>query len=164
MNIDLILSLFFYCCGCPRYLGRQQVTRVSNTQSPCLSVQWIDAAKAVHFHVSLNTLRPVLFRFSPSGARNCHTCGGVCAWRRACNVSKPSNTPRAESCCHMHAQHSTECVGACYAPAIYNGGAYSITLVRTSVRRYVPYVRKMVSGWYLLKKLMYWIHISYTGI
>ena len=56
-----------------------------------------------------------------------------------------------------------------YAPAIYNGGgAYSITLVRTSVRTYVhtyvPYVRKMVSGRYLLNTLVYWIHISYTGI
>ena len=51
-----------------------------------------------------------------------------------------------------------------YPPAIYNGGggggAYSITLVRT----YVLYVRKMVSGQYLLKTLVYWIHISYTGI
>ena len=52
-----------------------------------------------------------------------------------------------------------------YAPAIYNGGggkggAYSITLVRT----YVPYIRKMVSGRYLLNTLVHWIHISYTGI
>ena len=30
--------------------------------------------------------------------------------------------------------------------------------------RPVPYVRKMVSGRYLLKTLVYWIHISYTGI
>ena len=35
---------------------------MSNTQSPRLSVQWIDAAKAAHFHVSLNTFRPGLFR------------------------------------------------------------------------------------------------------
>ena len=28
---------------------------MSNTQSPLFSVQWIDAAKAAHFHVSLNT-------------------------------------------------------------------------------------------------------------
>ena len=27
---------------------------MSNTQSPRLSVQWIDAAKVAHFHVSLN--------------------------------------------------------------------------------------------------------------
>ena len=27
-----------------------------------------------------------------------------------------------------------------------------------------PYVRKMVSGRYLLKTLVYWIHIEYTGI
>ena len=40
---------------------------MSNTQSPRLSVQWIDAAKAAHFHVSLNTLRPGLFR-SPSSS------------------------------------------------------------------------------------------------
>ena len=33
---------------------------MSNTQSPCLSVQWIDAAKAAHFYVSLNTIRPGL--------------------------------------------------------------------------------------------------------
>ena len=33
---------------------------MSNTQSPQLSVQWIDAAKAAHFHVSLNTFRPGL--------------------------------------------------------------------------------------------------------
>ena len=38
------------------------------------------------------------------------------------------------------------------------GGAYSITLVRTYVHP-VPYVRKMFSGWYLLKTLVYWIHI-----
>ena len=46
------------------------------------------------------------------------------------------------------------------------GGAYSITLVCMSVRPVcpVPYVRKMVSGGYLLKTLVYWIHISYTGI
>ena len=38
------------------------MARVSNnTQSSRLSVQWIDAAKAVHFHVSLNTLRPQVF-------------------------------------------------------------------------------------------------------
>ena len=56
-RLDLILSLFFYCCRCPRYWGRQQVARVLNTQSPGLSVQWMDAAKAAHFHVSFNTLR-----------------------------------------------------------------------------------------------------------
>ena len=100
--LDLILSLFFYCCGCPRYWGRQQVARVSNTQSPRLSVQWIDAAKAAHFHVSLNTFRPGLFRSpSSSGARNCHTCDGVNAWRGACNMSIASQTPSAESCCHL---------------------------------------------------------------
>ena len=54
-------------------------------------------------------------------------------------------------------------------PFIMGGGAYSITLVRTYVRTYVrpvrpvPYVRKMVSGQYLLKTLVYWINISYTG-
>ena len=36
------------------------MARVSNTQTPCLSAQWINAAKAAHFHVSLNTLRPGL--------------------------------------------------------------------------------------------------------
>ena len=69
--LDFILSLFFYCCGCPRYWGRQQVARVSNTQSLTVSIQWIDAAKAAHFHASLNTLRPGLFRSpSSSGSRN----------------------------------------------------------------------------------------------
>ena len=32
---------------------------MSNIQSPRLSVQWSDAAKAANFHVILNTLRPV---------------------------------------------------------------------------------------------------------
>ena len=36
------------------------MARVSNTQTPGLSVQWIDAAKAAYFHVSFNTLRPGL--------------------------------------------------------------------------------------------------------
>ena len=31
------------------------MARVSNTQSPRLSVQWINAAKAAHFHVSLTS-------------------------------------------------------------------------------------------------------------
>ena len=43
------------------------MARVSNAQSPRLSVQWIDAAKAAHFHVSLNTFRPGLIR-SPSSS------------------------------------------------------------------------------------------------
>ena len=56
------------------------MARVTNTQSPRLSVQWIDAAKAAHFYVSLNTLRPGLFRSpSSSGVRNHHTCDGVYA-------------------------------------------------------------------------------------
>ena len=42
------------------------MARVSNTQSPCLSVQWIYAAKAAHFHVSLNTIKQGLFRSSSS--------------------------------------------------------------------------------------------------
>ena len=110
--LDLILSLFFYCCGCPRYWGRQQVARMSNTNSPRLSVQWIDAAKAAHFNVSLNTFRPGLFRPpSSSGARNRHTCDGVYAWRGACNMSIPSQTASAESCCHLlHSWLCTECV------------------------------------------------------
>ena len=84
--LDLILSLFFYCCGCPRYWGRQQVGRVSNTQSPSISVQWIDAAKAAHFHLSLNTLRPGFFRSpSSSGARDHPTCDGVYAWEEILN-------------------------------------------------------------------------------
>ena len=78
------------------------MARVSNTQSPRLSVQLIDTAKAAHFHVSLNTLRPGLFRSpSSSGARNRHTCDGVYALRGACNMSIPSQTPSGESCCHL---------------------------------------------------------------
>ena len=57
-----------------------------------------------------------------------------------------------------------------YAPAIYNGGGggghiASPLSVCTYVHpvRPVPYVRKMVSGRYLLKTLVYWIHFSYTG-
>ena len=40
---------------------------MSNTQTPRHSVKWIDAAKAAHFHVSPNKLRPGLFR-SPSSS------------------------------------------------------------------------------------------------
>ena len=51
-------------------------------------------------------------------------------------------------------------------PFIMGGHIASPLSVRTYVRpvRPVPYVRKMVSGRYLLKTLVYWIHISYTGI
>ena len=58
-------------------------------------------------------------------------------------------------------------------PFIMGGGGGHIAsplsvrpYVRTYVRpvRPVPYVRKMVSGRYLLNTLVYWIHISYTGI
>ena len=56
------------------------MARVSSTHSPCISVQWIDAAKAAHSHVSLNTLRAGLLRpTSSSGVRNCRICDGVCA-------------------------------------------------------------------------------------
>ena len=47
-------------------------------------------------------------------------------------------------------------------PPFYMGGGHIASPL--SIRMYVPYVRKMVSGQYLLKTLMYWIHISYTGI
>ena len=53
--------------------------------------------------------------------------------------------------------------GGFYAPAIFNlggGGAYSITSAHT----YVPYVTLLVSMRYLLKGLVYWIEILYTGI
>ena len=59
-----------------------------------------------------------------------------------------------------------------YAPTIFNGGggggewgggAYSITAVCTSVPS-VPYVTLLVSVRYLLKGLVYWIEILYTGI
>ena len=57
-----------------------------------------------------------------------------------------------------------------YASAIFNGGAYSITAVRTYVCpsrpsiRPVPYVTLLVSVRYLLKGLLYWIETLYTGI
>ena len=49
------------------------------------------------------------------------------------------------------------------------GGAYSITAVRTYVRPVrpvpsVPYITLLVSVRYLLKGLVYWIEILYTGI
>ena len=50
-----------------------------------------------------------------------------------------------------------------YAPAIFNGGAYSITAVCTYVRP-VPSVTLFVSVRYLLKGLVYWIEILYKGI
>ena len=51
-----------------------------------------------------------------------------------------------------------------YALAIFDGGGVgghiaSPLSVRTSLP---PYVRKMVSGLYVLNTLVYWIHISYT--
>ena len=56
--------------------------KVKKITAPHLSVQWIDAAEATHSHVSLNTLRSCLSRSpSSSGARNRHTCNGVCAWK-----------------------------------------------------------------------------------
>ena len=50
-------------------------------------------------------------------------------------------------------------------PFIMGGHIASPLSVRSYVRpvRPVLYVRKMVSGRYLLKTLVYWIHISYTG-
>ena len=58
-----------------------------------------------------------------------------------------------------------------YAPAIFNGGAYSITAVRMYVRPVhpsvpyvVPYITLLVSVRYLLKGLEYGIEILYTGI
>ena len=49
-----------------------------------------------------------------------------------------------------------------YAPAICNGGGGPCPYVRPVSP--VPYVQKMVSRRYLLNTLVYWIHISYTGI
>ena len=52
--------------------------------------------------------------------------------------------------------------GRCfYAPAIFNVGAYSITAIICPSH---PYVTKMVSVQYLLKSLVYWIQILYTGM
>ena len=51
-----------------------------------------------------------------------------------------------------------------YAPAIFNGGHIVSPLsVHTSVLS-VPYVTLLVSVRYLLKGLVYWIEILYTGI
>ena len=54
-------------------------------------------------------------------------------------------------------------------PFIMGGGHIASPLsvrpyVRPYIRTYVPYVRKMVSGRYLLNTLVYWIHISYKDI
>ena len=57
LTFDLILNLFFYCCGCARYWGRQQVARVSNIQTLCLFVHWINAAKDAYRSVPL--LHPI---------------------------------------------------------------------------------------------------------
>ena len=74
--------------------------------------------------------------------------------------------------CVMGSKNKLLSMTSCfYAPAIYNGGGGHIAsplsvrpYVCLSVRTYVPYVRKMVSRRYLLNTLVYWIHISYTGI
>ena len=55
-------------------------------------------------------------------------------------------------------------------PFSIGAGAYSITAVHTYVRPVrpsvpsVPYVTLLVSVRYLLKGLVYWIEILYTGI
>ena len=51
-------------------------------------------------------------------------------------------------------------------PFIMGGGGHiaSPLSVRPYIRTYVPYVRKMVSGRYLLNTSVYWIHISYKDI
>ena len=54
-------------------------------------------------------------------------------------------------------------LGIFYAPAIFNRGAYSITTVHMYIRS-VLYVTLSVSVRYLLKGLVYWIEILYTGI
>ena len=61
-RLDLILSLFFYCHLCPRYWGRQQLARVSNTQAPRLSVQWIDGAKIEKLKFACSMLRYLTFK------------------------------------------------------------------------------------------------------
>ena len=52
-----------------------------------------------------------------------------------------------------------------YPPAIFNGvGGHLVSQLYMSVRTSVPYVTQMVSVRYLLKRLVYWIEILYTGI
>ena len=74
-----------------------------------------------------------------------------------------------EKCCITSAYlqwlcHSDEQLVACgplvYAPAIFNGGGISLLSVRPSV----PYITQTVSVRYLLKRLVYWIDILYTGM
>ena len=55
---------------------------------------------------------------------------------------------------------------AFYAPTIFSEGGHIVSLlpVHTSICKSRPYIRKMVSVCYLLKILVYLIHILYTGI
>ena len=60
-------------------------------------------------------------------------------------------------------------VSCFYAPAIFNaGGVGGVHIISPlPVRMYVRpilYVIQLVSVWYLLKRLVYWIEILYTGI
>ena len=68
--------------------------------------------QAAHFHALTHSEQVFLALLLPvAGARNRHTCDGVCAWRGVCKVCITSQTPSAERCCHiLHAQQSTECV------------------------------------------------------
>ena len=60
LRLDLILILFFICCGYPSNWVRQQAANTSNTKSPGGFVLWIDATKAASIHVSLHMIWPCL--------------------------------------------------------------------------------------------------------
>lgn len=60
---------------------------------------------------------------------------------------------------YLSFQVAKSCLMYFYAPAILNGGTYSINAVLTYVRTSCPSRRKMVYVHYLLKKILYWIHI-----
>ena len=78
------------------------------------------------------------------------------------------------TCFHNYIQYEPGhciCYKIFYAPAIFMGGvglwgergAYSITAVRPYCLS-ILYKTKMVSIQYLLKRLVYWSQILYTGI
>ena len=50
-----------------------------------------------------------------------------------------------------------------YAPAIFNGGGHIVSPLSIRPVPSLPYVTLLVSVRYLLKGLVYWIEILYTG-
>ena len=109
-------------------------------------------------------LKKCCFRFRDGLSKKYAECNFSLAHEEKTNVTDPGN-----SGFYIRSLHNLSILifGYCqsssfiyYAPAIFNWGAYSITAVRTSV----PYVTLLVSVRYLLKGLVYWIEILYTGV